>query len=322
MAKGLGKKGGSSKKQKRGQDKAVLKAKKKAVQDLTFGLKNKKSKKAQKYIKQMNSHLAQSNKEAEARRLEKLAQRQREKELNKLFGLPKKRMAEQEEEERRRQEEESAQDILNDIDEEIEMENEMTLEDVIEKERSNIMDGTPVTLESFLQWKKFKDEQKAKEEETLANLRKKAFSKTGSGLSGKELFEHNSDVFKDAAGAAGKEEYVIDEDLFLDDEDEEEEEADTPFDAKTWEGDSKPKQLLQEYVSRKLKLPQNQWPKYQNIDAPSSASSGGKFMKVVLPHLDNKEFMSPISYTKKKDAENSAALVAFRYLQKNFIDEE
>ena len=86
-------------------------------------------------------------------------------------------------------------------------EDEMTIEEKIEEERAALpSEGlTPVTLESFMEWKRRKAERKQKElEEKMKEEAKKAGSKGGSGiLSGRALFKYDPNLFQDDEAAAG-----------------------------------------------------------------------------------------------------------------------
>lgn len=328
MAKGGAAKGPSKK--------TVEKAKAKVIEDKTFGLKNKKSKKVQTQIKQVKNtvnqvHDKKAKKELEERerkRMEKLLEKKREEELKALFKAvdePKKEASTSdsnvEDGHDENREEEAQNDLYEQIEEELKEEEEMTIEDIIEKERAKIMNGTPVTLESFTRWKQFKMEQKKKEED----VRRKAALETGLGLTGRDLFERNKSLFVDDEEAAENDAYArdedVDQDLFLEDEgensDEKEEEQPAKedpdvFDPDTWKDPKLPKALLQEYlVAKKLSLP-----KYESV--PLSNNQQGHFIKVILPHL-NKEYPPKKVYLNKKNAEHAAALLAYRDLTKTFL---
>ena len=90
-------------------------------------------------------------------------------------------------------------------------EDEMTIEEKIEEERAALpSEGlTPVTLESFTEWKRRKAERKQKElEEKMKEEAKKAGSKGGSGiLSGRALFKYDPNLFQDDEAAAGHDLY-------------------------------------------------------------------------------------------------------------------
>merc|ERR1711916_150977 len=75
-----------------------------------------------------------------------------------------------------------------------------SLEEIIEEERKKIVDGTPVTPETFAAWKERKSaDAVAKVEQSRAEkLAAFAAGKT-EGLTGRELFEFNPDSFVDDA---------------------------------------------------------------------------------------------------------------------------
>lgn len=83
---------------------------------------------------------------------------------------------------------------------------EITLEEKIEEERAALPSTglTPVTLESFKEWKIRKAERKQKElEDRMKEEAKKAGSKGGSNiLSGRALFKYDPTLFKDDEEAA------------------------------------------------------------------------------------------------------------------------
>ena len=84
-----------------------------------------------------------------------------------------------------------------------------SLEEIIEESRAKLTgEGTPVTLETFMAWKKKKLEQKAakvveeKEEALKAKKLTKQERSLGVGLSGKDLFAFKPEMFQDDEGAA------------------------------------------------------------------------------------------------------------------------
>ena len=80
-------------------------------------------------------------------------------------------------------------------------EDQLTVEEKIEEERAALpTEGlTPVTLESFMEWKKRKAERKQRElEEKMKEEAKKAGSKGGIGsgiMSGRALFKYDPNLF-------------------------------------------------------------------------------------------------------------------------------
>jgi hypothetical protein len=88
----------------------------------------------------------------------------------------------------------------------------MTIEEKIEEERAALpSDGlTPVTLASFLEWKKRKAEKKQKELEDRMKEEAKKTGKQGAGtgiLSGRALFKYDPTLFQDDEAAADAEIY-------------------------------------------------------------------------------------------------------------------
>lgn len=73
---------------------------------------------------------------------------------------------------------------------------EITIEELVERERANLgYNLTPVTLGSFLDWKKRKIEQKkAKDKEQQDKKRKEFNAGRSVGLSGKDMFMFNPDL--------------------------------------------------------------------------------------------------------------------------------
>ena len=88
---------------------------------------------------------------------------------------------------------------------------ELTIEEKIEEERAKLpSDGlTPVTLATFMEWKKRKAERKQKElEEKMKEEVKKAGAKGGAGiLSGRALFKYDPTLFQDDEAAAAGDVY-------------------------------------------------------------------------------------------------------------------
>lgn len=324
----MSKKGPSKKTEKKKEEKIV--------KDSTFGMKNKnKSKIVQKQIEGIRSSITggmtkekrKEEEEKEKKRLEKLQEKMREKELALLFkSLDPKDKKEDDEEEKKV---ETVEELSEQIDEEIKDESEMTLEEIVEKERAKILEGTKVTLESFVKWKEFKKQQKEKEEERKKKLQEQSFKKSGTGISGKALFEINANLFIDDEDAADLDEYKvneevsIDDDLFLDEtievdenpnsktftekKKEEEEVINAPeYNPDTWKEKKLPKQLLLEFLQQKLKIPDK--------DLPIFSGGEGTNVKVTLPHC-GKELVNKKPYKQKKVAEHNAALLCLTWLE-------
>eukprot|EP00736_Rhodelphis_marinus_P002702 Rmarinus@m.1496 len=130
----------------------------------------------------------------------------------------------------------------------------VSLEEAIEEARKELKTHTPVTLETFKAWKAKKAEEKQRKEARAKQTKMDAISaedkKRGVGLSGRELFTFNADLFEDdeeagemsyavqgsddegendkadstkAGDSEGKAkgDDVVDESLFLDDDDDE-----------------------------------------------------------------------------------------------------
>ncbi|KAN0061580.1 Translation machinery-associated protein 46 [Thecaphora frezii] len=83
--------------------------------------------------------------------------------------------------------------------EELEKANEISLEDFLETERHKLGSNlTPVTAETFAKWKKERVDKKAAEEEMLkAKKAAQAQANKMAGLSGREMFTLNPDMFVD-----------------------------------------------------------------------------------------------------------------------------
>eukprot|EP00123_Amoebidium_parasiticum_P006413 comp17361_c0_seq1/m.16648 comp17361_c0_seq1/g.16648 ORF comp17361_c0_seq1/g.16648 comp17361_c0_seq1/m.16648 type:complete len:354 (-) comp17361_c0_seq1:12-1073(-) len=97
----------------------------------------------------------------------------------------------------------------------------ITLEELVESERSKLGPNlTPVTLETFLAWKAKK---KKEAEETAAAAKKKNMEKAKQGfnvgISGRDLFEFNPELFVDDESAMDDTAYVREERPPSDDED-------------------------------------------------------------------------------------------------------
>ena len=88
---------------------------------------------------------------------------------------------------------------------------EMTLEEKIEEERANLssVNLTPVTLTSFMEWKKHKAEKKQKDlEDKMKEEAKKSSTKGYNIMSGKALFKYDPSLFKDDDEAADEDIYA------------------------------------------------------------------------------------------------------------------
>lgn len=185
--------------------------KKKIIEDKTFGLKNKKkSKKVQNYVETVKKQATQKvegprkrtagaagSSTASSARLAQMAARLAELDLmNQPVKEKEKKLSAEELERKRREEEEEA--------ERIRIAN-LPIEEQIEEERVKLKTRTPVTLEVFLQWKAEKDKERANrmEAEKVAILKKlsKSERSRGQGLTGRELFQSNADLFIDDEGA-------------------------------------------------------------------------------------------------------------------------
>lgn len=103
------------------------------------------------------------------------------------------------------------------------MEDELTLEEKIEEERAALPSTglTPVTLETFQDWKKRKAERKQKELEAKMKEEEKKGAKGKNIMSGKALFKYDPTLFKDDEDAADEKIYEEREEL----EEEKEEES-------------------------------------------------------------------------------------------------
>lgn len=89
-------------------------------------------------------------------------------------------------------------------------EDELTLEEKIEEERASLPSSglTPVTLETFNDWKRRKAERKQKElEERMKEEEKKGASKGKGILSGRALFKYDPTLFRDDENAADEKIY-------------------------------------------------------------------------------------------------------------------
>lgn len=185
--------------------------KKKIIEDKTFGLKNKKkSKKVQNYVETVKKQATQKvegprkrtagtagSSSANTARLAQMAARLAELDLmNQPVKEKEKKLSAEELERKRREEEEEA--------ERIRIAN-LPVEEQIEEERVKLKTRTPVTLDLFLQWKAEKDKERAEriEAEKTAMLKKLSRSERsrGQGLTGRELFQSNADLFVDDEGA-------------------------------------------------------------------------------------------------------------------------
>lgn len=72
---------------------------------------------------------------------------------------------------------------------------QLTLEETLDLERAKIISGTPVTQQSFIEWKRRKEERKKKEAEEQKVARDKELKQGKTQMSGRELFEYQPDLF-------------------------------------------------------------------------------------------------------------------------------
>lgn len=295
--------------------KTIEKAKQKYIEDKTFGMKNKKkSKVVQKKIKGMINTMdggrrKKEMEERELRKLEKLAEKEREKELQKIFNVV---------DDNKKNQDQSVENVEKEIEEQIKEESEMTLEEIIEKERAKIKEGTPVTEESFQKWKKFKEDMKRKAEEQKRKQEMARFKKSGTGLSGRELFEQRVIAFVDDEEAAEGDDLKrveVDESLFLDDEGEGEEgekEEYPEYDPNDSQWKEKPpKSLLVEYI-QKNKIPNPEFKEEVTEDKLLC-------FHITFPHLEGEKLTTRL-YKQKKVAQQNACLMALTFL--NRLDEK
>lgn len=314
------------------------KQKKKIIEDRTFGLKNKnKSKKVQRQVQALKNQIKDAGlskqdrmilQERERRKQERQAAKEREKELQALFGKvekpkPTETPTNETEEKKDSNREPTEQELLDAleslavVEQELVDEADMTLEEYIEKERAKILTGTPVTEETFAKWKKFKQELVERERKAREDEQLESFKKSGTGLTGRALFQLKQDMFVDDEAASDekmvkREDVEMDEDLFLDDDDDDDEDGDDveeeeEYDPQTWKGET-PKSLVVSLCG-KLKVAA---PVFTNI---SQGGGEGFAMSCTLPHL-NKTFTCSKIYPNKRTAEHNAALRALRYLEK------
>lgn len=185
--------------------------KKKIVNDKTFGLKNKKkSRKVQQFVDTVKKQATQTidgprkrsagagaSSAASSARLVQMQARLAELELMHQPVKEKAKTVSAEEAERMRLEEEAEKERIRIAN--------LPIEDQIEEERAKLTTRTPVTLELFLKWK----EEKAIEKQASREPRKNEFSKKmtrversrSQRLTGRELFQSNSELFVDDDGA-------------------------------------------------------------------------------------------------------------------------
>ena len=255
--------------------------------------------------------------EKEKKRLEKLAQKKREQELKDLFKTIDGKKDEKAEEASTEEGQEGEEVTFDSLEQEMADEAELSIEEIVEKERAKIMDGTPVTYESFTKWKQFKVEQQKKEEERKRKLQMALYEKSGQGLSGRELFKMNEALFVDDEEADETvyeiPEDAIDEDLFLEGDDEEEisEEIDEEYDPSSWKEKQTPKEQLLNYTQSR-KYPDA---KYEKLPKQNPQENGER-ISVVIEKPIKKEFMLSKLFPSRKLAEQNASLVALRFLQK------
>merc|ERR1739848_561406 len=165
------------------------KAKAKTVDDKTFGLKNKKGAKQQKFIEQVNKQVYKGNPKAERAKQQKVsAKAQKQAYLDELDAILK-------------PVKEERKVIMSKKQEQKDKEKEvvyLTIEELVEVERIKLKNSnqklTPVTLKSFLEWKKKKKAEKKKKADEEAKTKQK-YAKEGKIITttGKELFAYYKD---------------------------------------------------------------------------------------------------------------------------------
>eukprot|EP00758_Cryptobia_borreli_P004568 Tbor_TRINITY_DN4460_c0_g1::TRINITY_DN4460_c0_g1_i1::g.8036::m.8036 len=185
--------------------KAVDKAKAKVIEDKTFGLKNKnRSTKVQQYVqtvthavKQGNPNERKTQAENEAKKKAREAKKAFDEEVAKLFNAAPVVKAPPPPEEEDKNLGVNPEDYLwtaEDFDgverDDRRLEEQLDAEREALKERTDL---TPVTEETFQAWKK-KTREAAAEKEAQRLKKAKA---AGSGLRGRDLWEHDKDLFVD-----------------------------------------------------------------------------------------------------------------------------
>lgn len=169
--------------------KNVEKKKVKNADDKTFGLKNKKGAKQQKFIEQVNKQVFKQDPKAEREKNKKASAKEaREAYLAELDAILKPVTTERKVMVSKKQEN-------KDKDKEVTY---LTIEELVEVERIKLKNSgkklTPVTLESFLIWKQKKKSEEKKREVEDAKIKAK-YAKEGKIVSstGKELFAYYHD---------------------------------------------------------------------------------------------------------------------------------
>lgn len=76
------------------------------------------------------------------------------------------------------------------------------IDEIIEDKRTLLTTHTPVTLETFLEWKRKKAEKQAADNQAMAEKRKADLKSEAVRMTGRELFETNQCVFEDDESAA------------------------------------------------------------------------------------------------------------------------
>jgi len=171
--------------------KAQEKKKQKVIEDKTFGLKNKKGAKQQKFVEQVNRQAqhqyGDKNKEKEQKQ-KKDAKAQRQAYLAELDSILKPIKTERKVIMSKKQENEDKNKKVT----------YLTIEELVEVERLKLQNSgkklTPVTLESFLIWKKKKKEEERKKAEKEKKEKQK-YAKEGKIVTstGKQLFAYYHD---------------------------------------------------------------------------------------------------------------------------------
>jgi hypothetical protein len=209
--------------------KAVEKAQNKVIEDKTFGLKNKnRSAKVQAFVQNVQKNVKQNNNPEAKKKQAELDEKRKAKEEKEKYQQELAKLMRTVKEDKDgvgsesgsdAEEGEENEELVGDDGEYLwrpedfeEVEAAGRLEERLEEERAALVgrtDLTPVTEESFRAWKERKIlEAKQRDAERLKKAVQQ-FQKTGQGVSGRDLWDHDKSLFVDDDDAAA--EYERDE---------------------------------------------------------------------------------------------------------------
>ena len=217
--------------------KQLQKKQDKMVEDKTFGLKNKnRSKTVQKYISSISQTVKGSNNpeikrklaEADARKRAKEEKERKEQEMARLFQdikMQKEKKTEDNTQELPKVYNEETGEYMWQPEDFTAVEHdsrrlEEQLESELEQVRAMPLDTrTPVTAESFQEWKRLKKKEEGDKASRALKKDLKEYEKKGHGITGRNLWQHDAALFVDDENAASVVDYENEEEYLANESD-------------------------------------------------------------------------------------------------------